>query len=785
MKLGYDFMGSLVAAFNDTVIDNGKATRMVTVESILIHALKAVDKFGFNVNSEAINKLQEIVDMLPVMPSAVLSEFDGEATDYELEDGSFAQGVMLALFNSLKLTPAIVSSNVFEILNEMGRNAANSIIAYDYIKAVAETNSTASEILKAYECDTLNSVRVSQMRTSVVAESTASLVKEVKKATVIIETHRDDDAEENPAENELSAINEELDKMEHISLIKEIKGAEFESDPIIGRVKEINDIAAKMLKQKRCNVVLVGDAGVGKTEIVNGFAYRMSHNQIDGDFSSDYRIFCLTVADLVAGSRYRGELEAKLQAVVNILTALSKYTNVIVFIDEIHLIVGTGASGDSDADIANLLKPVLTGGKIKVIGSTTAKEYMNVLKDSALNRRFDVINIDESTKEDTIKILKGIMPSMNKYDISFTEDDLKFIVELADSYIKDKYFPDKAIDVLDSTLAYCKFNSISDVTKDAVISVVSQMTKMDIARLRADKTRVSQLASNIEQSLFGQTEAVTKVAKVIKTYKAGLNDENKTIGNLLFQGKTGVGKTELCKLLADNLGMKMLRLDMSEYADDFSTSKLIGSPAGYVGYGDGGVLTDAVKQTPNTIILFDEIEKAHPKVYNLLLQIMDYGTLTDSRGIKVDFTNALIVFTTNVGVDINKSGGMGFNASSSAVKDDRAINKLSMAFPKEFIGRLDEIIMFNDISDEIAYKVVDKEIGKLAKKLSKQGYKLELDNDVRQAIIEKANVQALGARNICKVVQSDIITIVADYVLDDSANKTIHLIMNNNNIAVA
>lgn len=783
MKIGYDLMGCILNSLNNSC--TAKGVQVVSLEHIAYYCIEEMEKYGFSFNSLLKEQIREMKDSIPYINTKGLVDYKGDISDYSHLRKNVVFGLIVSSYKLYQCQCPPISNKVVSLFDNF-KDGYTSLICFDVIKAISK-DTTVGKLLDHYKIfDNIKSLDIMKVRKEILLESNVhiygsnqELEDDIMYDDAMEEEEEDGEEEEIPKETILT----EVQKMVKGGLVTRIDGNMFEVDPVIGREREINLIAEKMLKKKRSNVVMLGEPGTGKTEIVNGLAYRIAKGLIGGSFDTNYDVYSLSIMDLTAGTAYRGELEAKLQYIVNVLTELSKHQKVILFIDEIHLIVGTGASGNSSSDIANLLKPVLTTGNIKIIGSTTFEEYNKILKDKALDRRFESITIKEPNKEETLQILKGIAPQYEKhFDIKINDDILDDIVELSSNYIKDKFFPDKAIEALDSTLAYCKFNN-KPADKDAVVHTISEISKIDISRVTTDKSSVADLKTKIEESLFGQEQAVNNMVKVIKTYKAGFNDENKPIANLLYCGKTGTGKTELCKIVAQQMGLKLIRFDMSEYAEEYTISKLIGSPAGYVGHDEGGLLTEAISKEPHSILLLDEIEKAHPKIFNLLLQIMDYGALTDSNGKKVDFTNVIIVMTSNAGISERKTTNIGFGATSN-IECSNNVNELAKTFPMEFLGRLDNIIKFNGITKDIALKVIDKELSKVCAKASKKGYTVEIGDSAREKILENSDIEKLGARNICKEVQKSIVSLVVDYIIEEGRPKEITIDLNDNQFCI-
>ena len=793
MKIGYDLIDSFFKGYKS---DKDNGIQAFTAEHFAVSALKQLQGQGIEIDNKAFDALDNIIKERPYIKSnGLMADKDtAEIADFNYITSNVLYSLIKYTIDNNGLPVMFISSSLNEIFNLMDNYSCECLICYDYIKIAKSTDTILGQILRNYGvCDGIPSFKVMRLRQRI-KEQSHTEVSEVDKSTAYdqyvqqqaqaqqkaqnrqsINIQSANTAQNNQSEEvPLETLQNVIIEMEKQHMIFSIDGSTFETDPVIGRTKEINLIAEKMLKKKRANVVLLGEAGVGKTEIVNGLAYRLYNGLIDGENKNKYAIYGMSVMDLMSGTKFRGELEAKLQCIVNTLTELSKHQPVILFIDEIHLIVGTGAGGDNGADISNLLKPMLSEGKVRVIGSTTYEEYNNISQDKALNRRFSTISVDEPTQEETIQILSGIKPEYERYfNIRISDTSIQQIVSLCGTYIKDKFFPDKAIEAMDSIMAYCKFNRKSIVGNEDIVHTISEISKIDISRVQTSNNKVTDLKDLLKQQVFGQDTAIEKMVNIVRTYKAGFNDENKPIANVLFMGTTGTGKTELSKQLAEKLGIKFIRFDMSEYSEEYTVSKLIGSPAGYVGHDEGGLLTEAISKTPHCVLLLDEIEKAHSKIFNTLLQVMDYGTLTDARGKRVDFTNVIIIMTSNVGVTEKATGSIGFSSSKSDEKEAIAIKTLSNVFPMEFIGRLDEVVQFNNITKEIAIKVIDKEMGKIQAKANKKGYTVSITNDVMEYLIDESNIDKLGARNIGKLITKHITPVVVDYVLSNQTNKNI------------
>ena len=540
-------------------------------------------------------------------------------------------------------------------------------------------------------------------------------------------------------------------------------------NPLIGREKEMQRVIEVLLKKDKPNPILTGSQGVGKTAVVQELAIRIKEGNVPKAIKDTVRsIYSIEIADLLAGSKYRGEFEEKLKAVLEEVNNSDR--SVILYIDEIHTIMGAGANPDNPVDAANILKPYLTNGTIRIIGSTTTDEYRKFIeRDKALARRFMPVDIPEPSVEDTIKILNGIKEGYEKFHgVTYSEDTIENAVKLSAQYIHDRCLPDKAIDLIDEAGAkyaagVYKNNTIS---VDDIENVLFETYKIPRSQMTRDESEdVKCLSDNLNKKIFGQEEAANALMKRIKLAKAGIRDLSKPIANILFVGPTGTGKTEISKVLAESLKMKLLRFDMSEYQEEHTVAKLFGSPAGYVGYEDGGLLTNAVRSDPNCVLLLDEIEKAHPKVYNALLQAMDYGMMTDSKGVKVDFTNTVIIMTSNAGAASVVKKNVGFGKSSETLDISAMDKALEERFPPEFRGRLTDVVKFNDLTPEISKMIVRKEITALADSLTKKNIKLTVTDSCIEHLAEIGYTPMTGARNIKNLVSKEISELIVDDML--------------------
>ena len=538
-----------------------------------------------------------------------------------------------------------------------------------------------------------------------------------------------------------------------------------EIDPLIGRSKEVSRLIQILSRRRKNNPLLVGETGVGKTAIVEGLAQLITEKNIP-EAIFDTEIFSLDMGSLLAGSKYRGDFEKRLKSVIKEIENKPKS---ILFIDEIHTIIGAGAVSGGVMDASNLLKPVLANGDISCIGSTTYSEYRSIFqKDHALSRRFQKIDIKEPSNEETIEIIEGIIPKYESFHhVKYEKDSIRAAVELSEKFINDRNLPDKAIDVIDEAGANFKLNSQktkkgkiirSDI--ENIIAGIAQIPSKNISR--SDRDFLKTLERDLKLVVFGQDNAIESISSSIKMSRSGLSDETKPIGSYLFTGPTGVGKTEITKQLALIMGVNLIRIDMSEYMERHSVSRLIGAPPGYVGYDQGGLLTDAVHKDPYGVVLLDEIEKAHPDVFNILLQIMDHGTLTDSNGRKIDFRNIILIMTSNAGAEEMSRSSMGFTYQDHSMDGISEVNKL---FSPEFRNRLDSIIQFHSLDPHSIGRIVDRLFIELEDKLEKNEIEIELDNKARQWLIDEGYDKKMGARPLAKVINKHIKKPLADELL--------------------
>ena len=565
--------------------------------------------------------------------------------------------------------------------------------------------------------------------------------------------------------NEDSENSNNLKALEKFSKPLVSLAREGKIDPLVGREKEVERCIQVLCRRTKNNPLLVGDPGVGKTAIAEGLAFKIANLQVP-EVLEKYEIYSLDMGSLLAGTRYRGDFEERLKAIIS---EIEEIDNSILFIDEIHTIVGAGATSGGSMDASNLLKPALQSGQLKCMGSTTYKEFRNYFeKDRALSRRFQKVDVEEPSLADTILILNGLKSIYESHHkIKYSSSSLKAAAELSQKYINDRKLPDKAIDVMDETAA--AQNLISKSKRKKTIGVkeveetVSKMARVPSRSIsRDDKTLLSNIESDLKRLVFGQHKPIETLSSAIKLSRAGLREPDKPVGNYLFTGPTGVGKTEVARQLALALGVKLTRFDMSEYMERHSVSRLIGAPPGYVGYDQGGLLTEAVDQNPHTVILLDEIEKAHPDLFNILLQVMDHGKLTDNNGKTVDFKSCILIMTSNAGATELSKSAIGFARDGREGADTEAVERI---FTPEFRNRLDAIIPFSPLSLETMMHVVDKFIMQLEAQLQEKGVSIILGNKAKKWLAERGYEPAYGARPLARVVQEHIKKPLADMIL--------------------
>ena len=550
------------------------------------------------------------------------------------------------------------------------------------------------------------------------------------------------------------------------------KAEKGEIDPLIGRDFEVERISQILIRRRKNNPLLVGEAGVGKTAIVEGIAKLIYEKKAPLPIAESV-VYALDMGALVAGTKYRGDFEKRLKALI---VDLKKKKNAILFIDEIHTIIGAGSASGSVMDAANLLKPLLSSGQIRCVGSTTFQEFRGIFeRDHALARRFQKVDVLEPSVDETYEILKGLKSKFeDHHKLKYTAKALKGAAVLSDKHITDRFLPDKAIDILDEAGAsqrllpdYKKKKTVGIADIESIVAKIARIPEKSVSA--SDKTQLADLASNLKMVVFGQDKAIDSLSTSIKLARAGLREGTKPIGSFLFAGPTGVGKTEVCKQLSRILGVELVRFDMSEYMERHTVSRLIGAPPGYVGFDQGGLLTDAVTKNPHSVVLLDEIEKAHPDVYNLLLQVMDHGTLTVNNGRKADFRNVILIMTTNAGAEAMSRASIGFSMQDHQSDGMEAIKKM---FAPEFRNRLDDIVQFGELSIEVIKTVVDKFLVQLQSQLDEKKVFLEVDEKARLWLAQNGYDPKLGARPMERVIQEKVKKPLAEEVLFGNLSKS-------------
>ena len=536
-------------------------------------------------------------------------------------------------------------------------------------------------------------------------------------------------------------------------------------DPLVGRQDEVERVIQILSRRRKNNPLLVGESGVGKTAIAEGLAKMIVDGKVP-EVIEDSTVYSLDLGALLAGTKYRGDFEKRLKTLLN---ELKKKDNQILFIDEIHTIIGAGAASGGVMDASNLLKPLLASGEIRCMGSTTYQEYRGIFdKDRALSRRFQKVDVTEPSVDETYQILKGLKTRFEEHHhLRYTDKSLRVAAELADRYINDRFMPDKAIDVIDEVGAYQQLQPSSKRKKLINVADVEKMVAK-IARIppntvsTSDKKALKDLDKNLKMVIFGQDKAIDTLSSAIKLSRAGLKDDEKPIGSFLFAGPTGVGKTEVCRQLASIMGIELVRFDMSEYMERHTVSRLIGAPPGYVGYDQGGLLTEEVTKHPHCVLLLDEVEKAHPEVFNLLLQVMDHGKLTDNNGRSADFRNVVLIMTTNAGAHEMSRTSIGFSQQDNSTDGMEVLKKM---FTPEFRNRMDAIIQFDSLSHSVIKTVVDKFLVEVQVQLDDKKVTLEIDDEAREWLAVNGYDEAMGARPMQRLIQSKIKKDLAEDIL--------------------
>ena len=536
-------------------------------------------------------------------------------------------------------------------------------------------------------------------------------------------------------------------------------------NPLIGREEELERTIQILCRKDKNNPLHIGEPGVGKTAITYGLARLINEDKVPEQLKGA-KIFALDLGGMLAGTQYRGDFEKRFKKV---LTEIEKETNPIIYIDEIHNLAGAGAVGESSFDAGNMLKPYLAGGHIRFIGATTFEEYKKYFeKNKSLVRRFQNVEIKEPSEEETVKILKGLKDNYESFHgVVYTDDILEYAVSMSAKHINERYLPDKAIDLIDEAGAYVKlhpkdFNKVVD--KNVINEVLTKICRVPIETVKTDNVDgLSTLDNRLKSKIFGQDEAVSQVVNAVKFSRAGLLEEGKPLASLLFVGPTGVGKTEVARTLASELGVKLIRFDMSEYGEKHTVAKLIGSPAGYVGYEEGGLLTEEIRKNPSSVLLLDEIEKAHADIYNILLQVMDYATLTDNQGRKADFRNVIVIMTSNAGA--NRIGKKSIGFQSETYDSSIVMDAVKQTFQPEFRNRLNRIVVFNGMDDDMAERVVEKKLSELKGLLVKQNISMTVDDSAFKLVKKKGISEEFGAREVDRVIRNEIKPLLVDDIL--------------------
>ena len=669
----------------------------------------------------------------PVHILAGVMDKGKDVTDYVLQKlGVNAQTVELSLQNEIKHLPKVSggepyfspdSNKVLEKTLDISQKLGDDYVSIEpLLLALLQVGSTASRILKDAGCTEKEMLQAIQsLRQGQKVES------------------------QNGDEN-FQALSKYA-----TNLVERARAGKL--DPVIGRDEEIRRVLQILSRRTKNNPILIGEPGTGKTAIVEGLAERIVRGDVPENLK-DKQLYSLDMGALVAGAKYKGEFEERLKSVIKEVTKAEG--NIILFIDEIHTLVGAGG-GEGAMDAANILKPALARGELRAIGATTLNEYQKYFeKDKALERRFQTVMVEEPDETDAISILRGLKERyVNHHKVRIQDDACIAAVQLSERYITDRFLPDKAIDLMDEAGAYLEVHPAnrqrSYVTKAVIQQILTKVCKIDAAAIKdEDNSALASLRQRMLDKIYGQDTAVDKVVEAVMMAKAGLIDDDKPMASLLFVGPTGVGKTEVARVLARELGIELVRFDMSEYTEKHAVAKLIGSPAGYVGYEDGGQLTDAIRKTPNCVLLLDEIEKAHSDIYNILLQVMDYARLTDNKGQKADFRNVILIMTSNAGAQYASQANIGFAGNVS--RGQAMLAQVKKTFRPEFINRLSDTVVFHDMDRHMAELILDKKLAQLADKLSAKGVSIELTPQAREQLLKWGFTKEYGAREMDRVI---------------------------------
>lgn len=543
-------------------------------------------------------------------------------------------------------------------------------------------------------------------------------------------------------------------------------------NPLIGREQELDRTIQILCRKDKNNPLHIGEPGVGKTAITYGLVQMIRENRVP-EALAGARIFSLDLGGMLAGTQYRGDFEKRLK---NVLSGISCEKKPIVYIDEIHNISGAGAVGESSFDASNMLKPYLTDGHIRFIGATTYEEYKKYFeKNKSLVRRFQNVEIKEPSEEETVRILEGLKDKYEKFHgVKYSNGVIEYAVRMSSKYINERYLPDKAIDLIDEAGAYRKLHptdkKLQTVDKKTINEILTTICRVPVETVKTDDVSgLINLEKRMKKKIFGQDEAVDYVVNAVKFSKAGLLDENKPLASLLFVGPTGVGKTEIAKTLAEELGIRLIRFDMSEYGEKHAVAKLIGAPAGYVGYEEGGLLTESIRKNPSSVLLLDEIEKAHSDIYNVLLQVMDYATLTDNQGRKADFRNVIVIMTSNAGASRLGKKMIGFGSENQ--NEGVIMEAVKQTFQPEFRNRLNKIVVFNSMDEEMASRIAERKLSELVSKLSARKIKLSVDKSAVQLIIKRGITPEFGAREVDRIIRNDVKPLFVDKILFGTLKK--------------